>query len=147
MNTSKHDAAVHFDPSTESSEPARHLQQWWSVITILLVVAIFTQAVFAGLMLSGVDWARAVHSANAGVLIASTLTAGLVSLVTLRGIPHGPRLGLTLLSLALVVFLQAAVGRSSAQGANLMWVHVPLGVALVGFAMQAVAGARRLGGE
>jgi hypothetical protein len=111
----------------------------------LLVVAIFAQAVFAGLMLSGVEWARAAHSATAIVLIASTLTAGLISLATLRRIAHGPKLGFTLLSLAAVVFLQTVVGRSVAEGANLMWVHVPLGVALVGFATQAVAGARRLG--
>jgi hypothetical protein len=37
------------------------------------------------------------------------------------------------------------VGTLSAKGANLLWVHVPLGVALVGFAAQAAAGVRRLG--
>jgi hypothetical protein len=97
-------------------------------------------------MLSGVDWARAAHSATAVALIASTLAAGLVSLVTLRRVPYGPRLAFTLLLLAVVVSLQTAVGKSSVAGANLMWVHIPLGVALVGFATQAVAGARRLGG-
>jgi hypothetical protein len=112
----------------------------------LLVVAIFAQAVFAGLMLSGVEWARAAHSATAIVLIASTLAAGLISLVTLRDIAHGAKLGFTLLLLAVVVSLQTAVGKSSVEGANLMWVHIPLGVALVGFAMHVVAGARRLGG-
>jgi hypothetical protein len=126
---------------------ARTLRQWWSIIAMLLVLAVFTQAVFAGLTLSGVDWGRTAHSVNAVALIASTLTAGFTALVTIRRIPHGPKLGLTLLSLALLVVLQAAVGMSIAKGSNLMWVHVPLGVALVGLAWQAAAAARRLGGE
>jgi hypothetical protein len=121
------------------------LRQWWIVITALLAVAIFSQAVFAGAMLSGVGWASRAHSLNAFVLVASTVTAGLVAVVTLRRVPHGPKLGLALLLLAAGVFLQTAVGKLSAHGANLMWAHVPLGVALVGFATQALAGARRLG--
>ena len=133
--TANHDMA--------SNEPS--LRQWWSVITTLLVIAVFTEAVFAGAMLSGVDWARTAHSVNAVILIASTTTAGLVSVVTLRRIPHGTKLGLTLLSLAAVIFLQIAVGKLSAESANLMWVHVPLGAALVGFAVLAVASARGLG--
>lgn len=146
MSTGNHDAADHLD-RPDTGQRSRNPRQRWTVISALLVAAIFTQAVFAGLMLSGVEWARAAHSATAVVLIASTLAAGLVSLVTLRRIPHGAKLGFTLLLLAVVVFLQTVVGKSVAEGANLMWVHVPLGVALVGFAVQAVAGARRLGGQ
>lgn len=47
--------------------------------------------------------------------------------------------------LAAVILLQTALGRFSAAGANLLWLHVPLGVALVGFAAQAANAARRLG--
>ena len=147
MNASKIDAAVHLDPATDSSQPSRKQRQWWSVITIVLVFAIFAQAVFAGAMLSGFDWGRTAHSVGAIVLIAATLSAGLVAIVTLRQITHGPKLGLTLLLLAAAIFLQTAVGRAAAKGDNLLWLHVPLGVALVGFAGQAVTGARRLGGE
>ena len=147
MNTANYEAAIHLDPSTDSSRPSRELRRWWRGITTLVVVAIFTQAIFAGLMLSGVDWGRRAHSVNAAVLIAATLSASVGALVTLRRIPHGPRFGLTLLALAVVIFFEAALGSLSAKGANLMWVHVPLGVALVGFAAQAAAGARRLGGN
>ena len=129
------------------SPQARNLQRWWTVFTTFLVAAIFCEAVFAGAMLSGADWGRRAHMLNAVVLIASTLAAGLVSVVTLRRVAHGPKLCATLLALAVVLFLQTAVGRSSRAGANLMWVHVPLGVALVGFAARAAAGARRLGAE
>jgi hypothetical protein len=137
MNTANYAAA--------SNDP--NLKRWWSGVTTLLVIAAFTEAVFAGAMLSGVGWARTAHTVNAAVLIASTLAAAVVSIVTLRRIPHGLKFGLTLLSLTAAVFLQAALGVLSAKGANLLWLHVPLGVALVGFAAQAAAGARRLGGE
>jgi hypothetical protein len=96
-------------------------------------------------MLSGVGWASRAHALNAVILTASTFIAGGVSVVTLRRIPSGLNLGLTLLVLAAVVLLQTAIGRLSAHGANLMWAHVPLGVALVAVAGQAAAAARRLG--
>jgi hypothetical protein len=145
MNTVN--AAAHLDRAAHSSQPSRNLRQWWSVISALILIVIFTQAVFAGLMLSGVDWGRTAHKVTSVVLIASTLVAGLVAVVSLRRIPHGMPFGLTLLSLEAALVLQTALGASSAHGANLLWLHVPLGVALVGFAAQAVAGARRLGGE
>jgi hypothetical protein len=49
------------------------------------------------------------------------------------------KLGLALLSLAAMLLLQAAAGALTAKGTNLLWVHVPLGVALYGFAMRAAA--------
>ena len=125
----------------------RSLRQWWGAIATLLAAAVFIQAVFAGAMLSGVNWARTAHASTAIVVIVSAAAAGLIALVTLRRIPHGLKLGITLLSLAAALFLQTALGRMSMQGANLMWGHVPLGVALVGFAAQAAAAARRLGGD
>jgi hypothetical protein len=147
MNTDAYDGVVDLDRSTDPRRHTRNLRRWWTGVTTLLVAAIFSEAVFAGAMLSGAGWGRTAHMVIAVVLIASSLVAGLVSLVTLRRVPRGPKLGAILSALALVVFLQTAAGRSSAKGANLMWVHVPLGVALVGFAARAAAGARRLGEE
>lgn len=131
------------DPSTST----RNLRQWWTATTVALAAAVFAEAIFAGAILSGVDWARAAHSANALLLVVSAFTAGLVALVTLRSVAHGSKLGLTLLMLGAAILLQAAIGKSTAGGANLLWVHVPLGVALVGFAMHAVGRARKLGGQ
>jgi hypothetical protein len=141
MIASRNEAGVHADPSTE----AGRLRLWWAAVTALLLAAVFAQAVFAGMMLSGVAWARAAHAANAFLLIASTVAAGGFALFALRHVSHGARLGLTLLSLAALIFVQTAVGRFAAEGANLMWVHIPLGVALVGFAGQAAVAAGRLG--
>ena len=121
------------------------LRRWWIVVTTLLLGAVFLEAVFAGAMLSGAGWARAAHATSALVLMAWTAAAGLVALVTLRDTPHGPRLGWTLVAMAVLVVLQAALGVATAKGANLVWAHVPLGVALVGVAGQTAAAARRLG--
>jgi cytochrome bd-type quinol oxidase subunit 1 len=109
------------------------------------LVTLFMEAIFAGAFLSGIGWARAAHAVAAGVAIAGTLTAGLVALITLRRIPRGLAFALALLSLAIAAALQLVIGAVSAKGANLLWLHVPLGVALVGFAGQVAATARRLG--
>jgi len=144
MTTGKPGVATYLDRSEIPDHQSRALRRWWSAFTALLVAAIFVEAAFAGAMLSGSGWARTAHVATAGMLIVSTTAAGLVCVFTLRRIQHGLKLGFILLALATVIFLQAAVGALSARGANLLWVHVPLGVALVGFAAQAVADARRL---
>jgi len=121
--------------------------RWWTMVTIALGLVLFAQAVFAGAMLSGFDWARPAHATTALVLVGTTLTAGLISVFTLRGKRNGLRLGLLLLALAAAVFVQFALGRMAAKGTNVIWVHLPLGVLLIGLAWGAVAVARRLGDE
>jgi hypothetical protein len=128
-----------------SGGPIHGLRRGWSLASALLLAAVFLEAVFAGAMLSGQGWARAAHGLTAGLVIAGTTAAGLMGVITLRRTPQGPRLTSIFLALAALAFLQAALGVLSAKGANLLWLHVPLGVALVGFAAQAAAGARRLG--
>lgn len=147
MTTDKYAVPVRMSRALDSDKQNRNLRRWWSVITIFLLTALFIEAVFAGAMLSGTGWAHTAHTVNAVILIASTITAGLVSLVTLRHIPHGRKFGLILVSLAVAVFLQTSIGKLSANGASLMWIHVPLGVALVWLAARAAAGVRKLGGE
>ena len=147
MNADKYDAAVELGGSTVPTGQSRDLRRWWSVITNLIAFAVLMEAVFAGAMLSGVGWARTAHAVNATFVVASAFIAGLICVITLRGISTGFKLGLTLLSLAAAVLIQAAVGAYSAKGTNLLWIHTPLGVALFGFATRAAAGARRLPGS
>lgn len=135
--------SVQLNHSIASHEPGA--RSWWRAVSILLVAAIFLQAVFAGAMLSGFEWARAAHMANAVFVVAATFAASLVSFLTLRRMSGGMKLGLFLLVLAGVVFVQFALGRMAAKGANLMWLHIPLGVVAVGLAGQVVAAARALG--
>jgi hypothetical protein len=147
MTTEKLGAVHSLDPPAGPHEQRRGLRLGWSIVTGLLATAVFLEAVFAGALLSGVEGAREAHAATAVILIASTITAGLVGALTLRRIAHGPRLGLTLAGLAAAIFLQTALGKLSAGGANLLWLHVPVGVALAGFALRALAAARRLGSD
>lgn len=139
--------AIHLDQPIASQKPGVSRRQWWSVVTVLLASVLFLQVVFAGAMLSGFGWAPMAHAVNALVVVAAAFVASLVSIVTLRRTPNGLKLGLILLALAAVILVQFAVGRMAAKGANLMWLHVPLGVAVVALAGQAAAGARKLGGE
>ena len=122
----------------------RRLRRRWSVITGLLTLGIFLEAIFAGAILSGADWANTAHRLTAAILVPAAIAAGVVSVVALRRVANGQRLRLVLLGLAVVVFLQAALGALSAKGTDLLWAHVPLGVALFGLAIGAVIGARRL---
>jgi hypothetical protein len=144
MNADKHDAAVGRSGSTVPIDQSRDLRRWWSAITNLIAFAILMEAVFAGAMLSGVAWARAAHAADAAIVVASSLVAGLICVISLRRVSGGTRLGATLLALAAVVFIQAAVGALAEKGANLLWIHIPLGVALFGFATRVAITARRL---
>ncbi|MDR3499528.1 MAG: hypothetical protein P4L72_09910 [Parvibaculum sp.] len=124
--------------------PANRLRIWWTGIALLIAGGLFLQAGFAGAMLSGSAFALGAHKLTASILIAATLVSSLVATVSLRRIENGTRFGVTLLVLALALALQFAVGKLSANGANLLWLHVPLGVALVGLAAHAIRGARRL---
>jgi len=139
------DARVHGDPSTGADQPRRNLRLGWTVFTILLAVGFFLEAVFAGSILSGVVWARKAHAATAMILIVLSFTGAFVGLATLRRYRSGARLGLILLSLAAGTLVQAALGAMSAKGANLTWIHVPLGVALVSLAGLAAIAARGMG--
>jgi hypothetical protein len=52
-----------------------------------------------------------------------------------------------LFALAVILFAQTVIGRMSAEGQNLLWLHVPLGVALVGLTVQPARVAGRLAGR
>jgi hypothetical protein len=112
----------------------RDAPRWWSVIATLLAVAVFSEAIFAGAMLSGIPWAHTAHSLNAKILVATATIASLVGVMTLRRLPHRGKLMSISLCFAVGVLLQAAIGTLSAKGINLLWIHIPLGVALFGIA-------------
>ncbi len=139
------DYAVHGGRTKDLGTPDPGLRRSWRLVTILLALAFFGEAVLAGATLSGFGWARVAHRATAALLVLLTLLASLVCFFTARRRPNGTKLAAILFALAVAAFLQAAVGALSAKGANLFWLHVPLGVALVGFAGQAAALAGRLG--
>lgn len=129
----------------KDTRPSPGAVRGWSVLTGLLVIGVFTQSVFAGLLLSGEGWGRTAHGINALALVAVALVASVVAAITLRGVSGGGgRLAVLLFGLAVVLAIQTIVGRISAEGTNLLWLHVPLGVALVGLTVQPARAARRL---
>ena len=121
------------------------LRRSWVAATALLTISICAQPVLAGLLLSGAAWAREAHRATAAALIVLAVAAALAGLIALRRTAEGRRLILALLWLSAGVVFQAAAGALSAKGLNLLWLHLPLGVALVGQSLHATALARRLG--
>jgi hypothetical protein len=116
----------------------------WLAVTVSIAVAAFAEAVFAGAMMSGAPWGRAAHRLTALALPVVTAIAGFAAFARLRRAAGGSRFALTLLALAVLLVIQMAAGAASAHGARLLWLHIPLGVALVGVAFQSVAQARRL---
>jgi hypothetical protein len=118
------------------------------MLTRLLVVAVFTQSIFAGVLLSGEGWGRTAHGITALALVAVTLGAGAAAAVTARGSGRdASKLTVLLFALAVILFAQTVIGRLSAEGQNLLWLHVPLGVALVGLMVQPARIAGRLAGQ
>jgi heme A synthase len=124
-------------PRRRSRRPGRSpVRRGWSAFTAVLMWAVFLQSVTAGRIFSGDDWARSAHRTAAGLLFLAALAAGLVAAVQLRGRPQRRRMAALLLGLAVVLFLQHGLGTAAAEGSEVLWLHVPLGVALVGFSMQ-----------
>jgi hypothetical protein len=118
----------------------------WTVFTSVLTLAVFLQAVTAGRILTGDEWARDVHRIAAGLLIIAAVVGGLVALRRLRGRGGGRRFGLLLVVMGVGLFVEHRLGTAAADGEDTLWVHVPLGVALVGLMVRIDMLARRLGG-
>lgn len=122
----------------------RRVGRGWVRLTTVATWAIFLQAVTAGRILSGDDWARTAHRATAWVVFLVVLVAGLAALAVLRERTGGQRLGVVLVALAVCLFVQSGLGEAAAGGEDTLWLHIPFGVAIVLFAAQASLLARRL---
>lgn len=93
----------------------------------LLAVAVFTQAVFAGLFLDGNGSWLAWHEANASLIQLLALVQALLAVGVWRT-GRGPGW----LALAGVVLLLAVVVQAGAGYNHQLALHVPLGVAILG---------------
>lgn len=122
----------------------RRIGRGWVGFTTVAVWAIFLQSVTAGRIFSGDDWARTAHRTTAGLLFLVILAAGLAALAVLRERTGGRRFAVVLVALAVCLFVQHGLGTAAADGEDTLWLHVPFGVAIIGFAAQANMLARRL---
>jgi hypothetical protein len=104
----------------------------WQVVTTVLMLGIFSQAITAGLIRRGDAWAATFHRTAAGVLVVGALVAGIVALITLRGEPRGRRMGTMLVVLAVGLAVEYALGAAAVDGKDTLWIHIPLGVGLIG---------------
>ncbi len=116
----------------------------WAALARVLMIAVFAQSIFAGIFLSGEGWGRAVHRITAFGLVAMTLAAGIVALAALARTDVGRRFALRLVAFGLGLVVQMVLGMLSAGGERLLWLHIPLGVALVGAAAGLEGAARTL---
>ncbi len=134
-------------PVPPVAPPAGHSPaRAWMVFTTVLTWAVFLQAVTAGRILTGDDWARDLHRIAAGLLLIVALVGGVVALVRLRDRAGGRRLGWWLVVMGAGLFVQHRLGTAAADGEDTLWIHVPLGVALLGLMMRVDMLARRLRG-
>jgi hypothetical protein len=118
----------------------------WTVFTAVLTWAVFLQAVTAGRVLTGDEWARDVHRIAAGLLLIVAVVGGLVALVRLRDRAGGRRFGWLLVAMGVGLFVQHSLGSAAADGDDTLWIHVPLGVALLALMVRVDMVARRVAG-
>jgi hypothetical protein len=131
------------------AEPAldRAPARAWVMFTTVLMWAVLLQAVTAGRIMAGDAWARDVHRTAAGLLFVVALGGGVVALVRLGDRARGRRFGLMLVAIGVGLLVQYRLGTAAADGEDTLWIHVPLGVALVVLLAQASQLARRVGGH
>lgn len=116
------------------------------MFTTVLMWAVFLQAVTAGRIFSGDEWARDVHRARRGGLFVVAIGGGIVALIRLRGRTGGRRFGLMLVAIGIGLLVQHGLGSAAADGEDTLWIHVPLGVALLGILAHTSQLAHRVGG-
>jgi hypothetical protein len=111
----------------------------------LLLLAVYSQSIFAGFYLSGKTWGRDAHRGMAFTLVAVTFALAIVAFIQLKEAANGPRFAAALLALAIGLVIQMTIGLRVADGDRLLWLHIPFGVALVGATAGLEASVRRLG--
>lgn len=117
----------------------------WKGVARLLLLAVYSQSIFAGVYLSGKSWGRDAHRGMAYTLVVVTFALAIAAFVALREVENGPRFAFALLGLAIGITIQMAIGMRVADGDRLLWLHIPFGVALVGASAGLEASVRRLG--
>lgn len=117
----------------------------WIIFARLLLIGVYAQSIFAGVFLSGKIWGRDAHEMNAGILVMVSFIAGALALFSLRDVSGGRRFAFAMLAFAIAVTIQHGIGQQVADGERLLWLHIPFGVALVGWSAEMATVARRLG--
>jgi hypothetical protein len=134
------------EPTVPGASTDRTPARAWAVFTTVLMWAVVLQAVSAGRILTGDEWARDVHRTGAHAMFVAAIVAAVVALVRLRHRAGGRRFALMLVAVGVGVYVQHGLGTAAAEGRDTLWIHVPLGVALVLLLAHVSHVARRVGG-
>jgi len=133
-------------PASSPEAPQRSGQIiGWIIFARLLLIAVYAQSIFAGIFLSGKIWGRDAHEMNAGILVTVSFVAGALALFSLRNVAGGRRYAVAMLAFAVAITIQYGIGEQVADGERLLWLHIPFGVALIGWSAEMATVARRLG--
>jgi hypothetical protein len=133
-------------PAAPAESVDRRPARAWATFTTVLTWAVFLQAVTAGRILTGDEWARDAHRTAAGLLFLVAVGGGVVALVRLRDRARGRRFALMLVAIGVGLLVEHRLGTAAADGEDTLWIHVPLGAALIGLLVQLSQLARRVGG-
>lgn len=117
----------------------------WRGIARLLLLATFGQSFLAGIYLSGEAWGRDYHRALGFAIVGVAIVVAVIGIVTLRGDRKARRFALGLAGFAVMAAVQLGLGLAAAEGTRTLWLHLPLGVALVGSAANLEVAARSVG--
>ena len=136
----------HTSDTSTVSRPTRS-SRIATLFSTALMWSVVLQAVAAGRVLEGDDWARNLHRGFGGILLLTAVTGGVVSLVRLGNRAVGRRFGLMLIVIGIATYVEFHLGSAAADGEDTLWLHVPLGVALVALLAHATHLARRIDRE
>ncbi|GAA1249164.1 hypothetical protein GCM10009665_44990 [Kitasatospora nipponensis] len=95
------------------------------VTAVIHALSFFAQPVLAGMFLSGQDTAMDTHRANATIVTTIALGMTVLALLARRRRLIGRQLPILLTAVLLLEYVEMAMGSS-----HILWVHIPLGVAL-----------------
>jgi cytochrome bd-type quinol oxidase subunit 2 len=125
-------------PATDVRQPG--IRRVMHVVLGLLAVAVFAQAVLAGLFLDGGDAWRGWHAINGMLVLPLLALIQVVLAVLMWRRSRGPRwLAVASLGLLLALLVQSVLGMTGQVA-----VHVPLGVAVFGLVGTLLVRARAL---
>ncbi|HZC25956.1 MAG TPA: hypothetical protein VE287_02965 [Actinopolymorphaceae bacterium] len=113
----------------EAGSPARAPRafQVLRILLTVLVAQILLQAITAGQLLAGTPGWRAVHAANAMLILLVALAQVIMAILIWRPGRGTPRLLGPTIGILVVIFIQASLGDSHNRT-----IHIPLGVLLFG---------------
>jgi len=131
--------------TTPTASPSVPAIRGWVIVARLILLMVFLQPFFIGLLFSGRSMGMDAHSTNAYALFLLTLGGLIVATFTQRKTPVGRKMIGEFIHLLVGIVIVAILGVLSHEGViRLHWLHFPAGAALLAPAMSLVSAAQGL---